>query len=311
MNILYVIGNGFDRHHKLMTSYSCFYQEYRELLDGLSDYFPNNKDEYPWHKFEDNLGKYDSDTLFSEYNNFDIYDEKFKPSMIYGLEDEISEQTETIVSNLQDAFSEWINSIEINPNEITERLNLAPNASYLSFNYTTTLEKIYNIQKESVVYIHGCAERYDDLIFGHGLDIDEEPEFDEDGESLRTPFSDAMASARYPLSALKKPVPEIINKNSSFFSSLSSLDHVFILGHSISCVDHPYFIKIKENVPDNFKWVVSYYSDDEIEKHKLNLSACGVDVANIISLSLSDLNTYVFNVEKVDFAPVLLITLPS
>ena len=44
--------------------------------------------------------------------------------MIYGLENEISEQTENIVSDLQGAFSEWINSIEINPSDIAERLNL-------------------------------------------------------------------------------------------------------------------------------------------------------------------------------------------
>lgn len=201
MKILYVIGNGFDRHHKLLTSYSYFYQEYRELLDGLSDYFPNNEDEYPWHKFEENLGKYDSEVLYSEFNNLDIGNEKFKLSMIYGLEDEISEQTDNIVSTLQDAFSEWINSIEIYPEAIVERLNITSKSLFLSFNYTTTLEKIYNIPKNSILYIHGCAERYDDLIFGHGLDIDEEPEFDVDGESLRTPFSDAIASSRYPLSA--------------------------------------------------------------------------------------------------------------
>ncbi|MFM4702916.1 bacteriophage abortive infection AbiH family protein [Aeromonas bivalvium] len=294
MKTLYVIGNGFDRHHKLPTSYSCFYQEYSEMLDGLSDYFPNNNDEDPWHKFEDNLGKYDHEIIFSECNHLDIGDDKFKLSMLYGLEDELSEQTDNIVSTLQDAFSEWINSIEIYPEAIVERLNITSKSLFLSFNYTTTLEKIYNIPKNSILYIHGCAERYDDLIFGHGVDIDEEPEFDVDGESLRTPFSDAIASSRYPLSALKKPVPEIINRNITFFSSLSRLEQVLILGHSISDVDHPYFMKIKENVPDNCKWVVSYYSNDEIEKHKENLSACGVDVTNIITLSLSDLNNYIF-----------------
>lgn len=295
MKTLYVIGNGFDRYHNLPTSYSCFYQEYSEMLDGLSDYFPNNNDEDPWHKFEDNLGKYDHEILFSECNHLDIGDEKFKLRMLYGLEDEVSEQTENIVSTLQDAFSEWINSIEIHPEEIVERLNITSKSLFLSFNYTTTLEKIYNIPKNSILYIHGCAERYDDLIFGHGLDIDEEPEFDEDGESLRTPFSDAIASSRYPLSALKKPVPEIINRNITFFSSLSRLEQVLILGHSISNVDHPYFIKIKENVSDNCKWIVSYYSNDEIEKHKENLIACGVDVTNIIPLSLSELNIYIFD----------------
>lgn len=296
MKTLYVIGNGFDRHHKLPTSYSDFYQEYHELLDGLSDYFPNNINEHPWYEFEKNLGKYDAEIVFSECNHLDIGDEKFKLSMLYGLEDELAEQTENIVSNLQDAFSEWINSIEIEPGKIVERLNLESNSSYLSFNYTTTLEKIYDISRESILYIHGCAERYDDLIFGHGLDIDEEPEFDENGESLRTPFSDSIASSRYPLSALKKPVVDIINKNSAFFSSLYNLEHVLILGHSISCIDHPYFIKIKENVSDNCKWVVSYHTDEEIEKHMRNLSACGIEMRNIILLPISGLNSYFKNI---------------
>ena len=124
MKILYVIGNGFDRHHKLLTSYSYFHQEYRELLDGLSVYFHNNEDEYNQHKFEENLGKYNSEVGYRKFKILDIGDEKFKLSMIYGLENEISEQTENIVSDLQGAFSEWINSIEINPSDIAERLNL-------------------------------------------------------------------------------------------------------------------------------------------------------------------------------------------
>lgn len=295
MKTLYIIGNGFDLHHKLPTSYSCFYQENNELLDDLSNYFPNDNDEAPWHNFEENLGKYDAEIIFGECNHLDIGDEKFKLSMLYGLEDELAEQTGNLVLNLQNAFSEWVNSIEIDPNKIFERLNLESNSSYLSFNYTTTLEKVYNISRESILYIHGCAERYDDLIFGHGLEVDEEPEFDEDGESLRTPFSDAMASARYPLNALKKPVADIINKNNSFFSSLSNLEHVLVLGHSISCVDHPYFMKIKENVSDDCKWVVSYYSDEEKEKHKKNLIICGIEKSNMTLLSLSELGDYILN----------------
>lgn len=296
MITLYVIGNGFDLHHKLPTSYSYFYQENNELLDGLSNYFPNSHDETPWHNFEENLGKYDAEIIFSECNHLDIGDEKFKLSMLYGLEDELAEQTKNIVSDLQDAFSEWINSIEIDPDKIVERLNLEPNSSYLSFNYTTTLEKIYDIPKDSILYIHGCAERYDDLIFGHGLNIDEDPQFDEDGESLRTPFSDAISSSRYPLSALKKPVVDIINKNSIFFSSLSNLERVLIIGHSISRVDHPYFIKIKENVSNNCKWVVSYYSDEEKEEHMKNLSACGIEMKNITLFPTSGLNSYFKNI---------------
>lgn len=296
MITLYVIGNGFDLHHKLPTSYSYFYQENNELLDGLSNYFPNSHDETPWHNFEENLEKYDAEIIFSECNHLDIGDEKFKLSMLYGLEDELAEQTKNIVSDLQDAFSEWINSIEIDPDKIVERLNLEPNSSYLSFNYTTTLEKIYDIPKDSILYIHGCAERYDDLIFGHGLNIDEDPQFDEDGESLRTPFSDAISSSRYPLSALKKPVVDIINKNSIFFSSLSNLERVLIIGHSISRVDHPYFIKIKENVSNNCKWVVSYYSDEEKEEHMKNLSACGIEMKNITLFPTSGLNNYFKNI---------------
>lgn len=296
MKTLYVIGNGFDLYHQLPTSYSNFCQEYRELLDDLYDYFPSKNDKYPWHRFEERLGTYDPNFLFSECNSLDINDEKFKLSMLYGLEDDITTQAENVVSTLQRTFSEWIYSIEINPDKIAAHLKLMPNSSFLSFNYTATLEKIYNISRDSVFYIHGCAERYDDLIFGHGLDVDEEPEFYENGESLRTPFSDAIASASYPLSALKKPVFDIINKNSSFFSSLSSLEHVLVLGHSINHIDHPYFMEINKNAPSNCEWIVTYHSNEEKEKHKENLSACGIDVDNVTLLSFSDLNTYVLKV---------------
>ncbi|TWC11822.1 MULTISPECIES: AbiH family protein [unclassified Pseudomonas] len=44
---------------------------------------------------------------------------------------------------------------------------LDPQAFYLTFNYTNTLSKLYGIDPEQVLHIHGSEDDGDDLILGH------------------------------------------------------------------------------------------------------------------------------------------------
>ena len=38
---------------------------------------------------------------------------------------------------------------------------------YISFNYTDTLERVYGIPDNKILYFHGKASRSDNLIYGH------------------------------------------------------------------------------------------------------------------------------------------------
>ena len=68
-------------------------------------------------------------------------------------------------------------------------------------------------------------------------------------------FSDAEASAKYPLHAFKKQVETIISKNHSYFASLRDVAEIVFIGHSLNDVDLPYFREIVNCAP-TCRWVV-------------------------------------------------------
>ena len=39
---------------------------------------------------------------------------------------------------------------------------------FFTFNYTKTLENLYNIPSSNIIHIHGCVEDNEDFILGHG-----------------------------------------------------------------------------------------------------------------------------------------------
>jgi len=97
MNILYIIGNGFDLWHSLPTKYSDFYKFSTQELDDLEQFLSHISCEDLWNNFEFVLGKYDWSAFYEFYNHIDVTDDSFKPSMAFGLEDELSQETDNLV----------------------------------------------------------------------------------------------------------------------------------------------------------------------------------------------------------------------
>ncbi|MFC3115553.1 bacteriophage abortive infection AbiH family protein [Cellvibrio fontiphilus] len=283
MKILYVIGNGFDLWHNLPTSYGHFYESASEFLDEISTYYQSaNNESALWSNFEEDLGRFDCDSFYDAYNDIDISDDNFKPSMAYGLEDELTQEANNIIDGIQDTFLEWIESID---SQGCERKCVFENdGKILSFNYTATIQNVYQIDNEKIFHIHGRAGN-DQLIIGHGDFIHFEPELDEEGNSNRHMFSDAEGAAKSPLHHFKKPVEEIIDANKSYFDSLRNIEMVVILGHSLNSIDIPYFGKINK-MASAAHWVVSYHTDSDLENHKIKLSEIGIDESKITMLKI-------------------------
>ncbi|CAG37068.1 hypothetical protein DP2339 [Desulfotalea psychrophila LSv54] len=102
MEILYVIGNGFDLWHGLPTKYTDFYAFSETHLDELEQYLCFDIiTENPWNNFEVVLGKFDWEIFYNNHNFIDVSDDSFKPSMAYGLEDDIKEQADNLVDDIQ------------------------------------------------------------------------------------------------------------------------------------------------------------------------------------------------------------------
>lgn len=292
--VLYIIGNGFDIYHGMKTSYAdfCIYVEenHSDLGLFLENYFKFQvNDKYLWNNFESDLGTFNYKGFMDDNCDFDIMDENFRPRDCYCLEDDVSQQIEENVDEIKETFSNWLHDIDY-PHPSKGDLKLNKDATFLSFNYTHTLFELYSIPKNKVTHIHNSLKEYsNDLIFGHNLEIVDEPELDENGDSNRTMFTDSENASKSLLYSFKKPTEKIIKENCDFFISLSKIDTIYILGHSINDIDLPYFEQINKVVKQNTNWTISYYNDDEPEKMRNALKNIGI-VSNISFIKLKDLS---------------------
>lgn len=287
MKLLYVIGNGFDLWHSLPTRYTDFYKYSESYLDELEQYLtPDVSSENPWNDFEAYLGKFDWRKFYNTYNFIDISDESFRPSMAYSLKDSLSTEAESLVDGIKTQLQEWIGSVPVE--DVKKKFHFNSMGRFITFNYTPLLQIVYGIDDDLVFHIHGSASRYDELILGHGDTMEVEPEFDKEGNSNRTMFTDAEGAASYPFYAFQKPVNEILNCNISYFESLKDIEVVVVMGHSLNDIDIPYFKKISE-VAENAKWFVSHYTEDEKQSHSIQLKKCGVSSDRITLCSIDDI----------------------
>jgi hypothetical protein len=272
---LYILGNGFDLWHGLPTSYGDFYESARDVLDEVESYFhlDLSSKASPWHDFENSLGTYNWCNLYSEHDNTDVRSEGFKPSHVYSFQDELVERADELVDSIQAQFQDWVEGIDVSA--APKRIVFDPTSRFITFNYTPTLQLAYGVEDKDILHIHGRVGK-GELSFGHGVHIEEEPEFDaESGESNRTMFSDAEASAKYPLHAFKKQVETIISKNRSYFTSLMDVAEIVVIGHSLNDVDLPYFREIANCTPA-CRWVVYCFRESDWGHHAQQLIRCGV-----------------------------------
>lgn len=158
---LYIIGNGFDRHHKMPTGYSDYKvflsTHYPGAIKAFEsfDYLIKESDGDLWSDIESNL-TIDADRLISDYI------EKYYPDVSSDSDytfDEMRVEIENLISFVYNFtgtyFLEWISSINSNAYIGNKDLTLDPKDQYITFNYTNTLETIYMIPPKNILHIHG------------------------------------------------------------------------------------------------------------------------------------------------------------
>lgn len=290
MKKLYVIGNGFDRWHNLPTSYSDFSEFADKELTEFENYysFDDLHNYEPWHDFENALSAFDADIFLDTFNEVNVQSDDFKPSQVYGLEDEIAQQTREHISDVQSTFAGWIRQIDVS--KTSPKMTFEQESQFITFNYTSTLQTVYGVDDSCVFHIHGRADKdaNEDLIFGHGEDVQELPEVDEDGEPTGDIFSEALSAARYPLYALKKPVDEILERYKTYFDGLRNIEEVVIIGHSLNNIDIPYFRRIAE-VATSANWTVTYHDETDKPIFMQTLVDCGIAEDKIKAIDTQEL----------------------
>ena len=284
---LYIIGNGFDLWHGLPTDYGHFYTFAIEILDELEQFYSFGVAHIgPWCDFENSLGCFDWHQFYEAHNHIDVASEMLRRSEVYCLEDDLAEQSDHHVDAIRGAFREWIEGIDISVAE--RKLDFPKDARFITFNYTSTLQSVYGISDERVFHVHGRADNFDELIFGHGETIKEEPELDENGDSNRTMFSDAEGAAKYPLYAFQKPVSEVLEKNREFFESARHVSEIVVVGHSLNNIDLPYFKDLAACAP-SARWLVCCFEEADEVHHLEQLMSCGVRRESIRTCTYADL----------------------
>lgn len=287
---LYVIGNGFDIHHEINSSYACFkewlYKTDPELIQKIDDIYEFCSEEW-WSDFENQLASLDIINLsnrISFENAPDLTDEHCD-RMQEDAQFAVEYQLESIYSELKKYFHEWIMQLNI-PNQSRKIKLKIKDSLFLNFNYTKTLENIYEVDSRKILHIHGCIDDNEDFIIGHGktykeLEMQNAKKLIKSSENVSKKeitqrYKDycsnlelheqwAKDAAFRGVASLRKPVEELIKKHECFFNSLSSVHNIYVYGLSLSEIDIPYLAEIASKAKHGI-WEFSYYSKKDKER---------------------------------------------
>ena len=285
MKKLFIIGNGFDISHGIPSTYNDF-KEYLKTTYCISDdpypvvsssdghhgeiiidpyesakllvYGINTTDDYvKWSEFENDLANMDFSWLAP---SIDDYADKDGVTNPYYFENIFTPYLNDFLYNIamwRKLFEEWVEEVNndiidtYSPYKANDKvLKLLDSESFvLSFNYTKTIESIYNFY--NILHIHNKVG--EDLIWGHGKDkhsVDNSYDFDAEQLNIMV------------INIYKKEVDKQIEKHKSFFDSLKGLKlDIYSFGFDYSDVDLPYIKQIINNISVESKWFLNNFGD--------------------------------------------------
>lgn len=293
MNKLYIIGNGFDIHHNIPSRYSN-YRDWledndAELLERLRNFYDVD-DKNWWSQFELELGypdmaDYIEETAFE--NQPDFASDEFRDRDYHAGQIAAEDEVGSLVADIKGTFTDWVASLPA-PNGGKKVVLGKEDAFFINFNYTDTLQNLYNVNPADILFIHGNVGIGSDLVLGHNrpyeeLDDEFAPEIPTPPDNLSgeemAEWYDEMADSGEDyihqsvrgevvsqIHRLRKDTENIIKANKTTFDALNAVEDVYIYGLSFSPVDEPYLDEVIKKVNTNkTKWTVSYYSDDDKE----------------------------------------------
>lgn len=281
---LYIIGNGFDLQHKINSSYKNFRDWMNEtnpdVMNSIEEVYGDCNEDW-WSDFENQLASLDA-IRFGEqiaYENppdlmSDHCDRTWNDAEI-----EVEQQLESLYSNLRDCFHDWIE--QLNKPLVEKKVKIEIQDSFfINFNYTKTLEDLYEVNPDRVLHIRGCIDCDEEFILGHGksykeleqinqADFPEPPdnlpsediaefyeENSENGHEIHEQFT--IGAAINGVASQRKPVAELIKRYSPLFDSIKAVKQIHVYGLSISDVDKPYLEHFVSKFKDSY-WEFSDY----------------------------------------------------
>ncbi|XYB84410.1 bacteriophage abortive infection AbiH family protein [Vibrio parahaemolyticus] len=314
MKRLYIIGNGFDLYHGLPTSYLSFkdYLKNNNIISydnfNNSFYYYNDINDL-WANFEENLSNLDTETVIDRFSDYlPHFSIDFRDRDMGAFDIEIKNFVNSITTSLKFSFVDFIKDAVKKGKQNKILRSFCNESKFISFNYTNTLEKLYSVNKKDILYIHGnIYDDNEDIILGHGVepcDIDfgnyisnidnngvfvENAWLDCESDFINIAYNEGAATLeQYYLSSFKN-TEKILVDNEKFFDSLFNIEEVYVLGHSLSDVDLPYFYRLVKILPRSTKWIVSYYTEEEKIANFFKVVDLGIEEDSIKMITINDL----------------------
>lgn len=283
----YVIGNGFDLHYGLMTTYSIFKayllrNGYWELVRKVDQLFYERGNFSPkeintWSRFEDMLQVFnclDAEEIYDEaMSNAETDDDRAgywdSPSWNVGYYNEY-------IRVLKHQFDSWIRGF--NTHILPDQYFRPQKGDFvLSFNYTTTIEDSFYPVNFGILHIHGTVGQ--ELVLGHNdyqkpdiFNVIEDEDSDYRDTTTRNAVNDVLelAAVQY-----FKNSGEIVRKYKNVFSRIPCYDKVVVMGLSCGPQDSIYVCEILKYA----KTVDFYYHGVESRSNFESYAAgCHTDV---------------------------------
>lgn len=319
---LYIIGNGFDLHHHIPSSYNDF-KEWLvdndiDTLYKVENILETDEPKW-WNEFETNLGKPFAVKLYAEgvafENQPDYASDDYHDRDLYVAEYEVERELGGLINDLKSDFQEWASQLPAGDEGLAVKFE-TKDSVFLTFNYSLTLEKLYGIPAARVRHIHGNALDKESIIVGHGRDYgsyrnDLDDDLPEPPSDLPTeeyerwfedaadrysddyPTSQAKDAAAYAMKDIQKNVPSIIAKNKDFFQTLNDIEKIHIYGFSFAEVDLPYLIEVAKKVNmKNIEMEISYYSDNDKKKAEAFCELMSLTPKKVTFIKLENIRKY-------------------
>ena len=156
-------------------------------------------------------------------------------------------------------------------------------ATFINFNYTDTLERLYKVTPDQIFYIHNKAvDTNSALILGHSRNPQNTKTLDElyNNEDTDVRVAEGNRILDDYFVETYKSTETIITENAGFFDSLEDVETIYVFGHSLSVVDRPYFEEIIKHIDkDKIIWKVSFHNKKDLIGFQAFFEGLGISSA--------------------------------
>lgn len=276
MVTLHVLGNGFDLHHGLPTKYIPDLKKIAIMAERFSGEWECYSDTGDlWSDVEELLASPDTEMLLQHLEIYapDLLSEREgdRDGIIHEAEQLLDFPLEEFARRADEALDRKL------PLEMFEEI-FGPNDCFLTFNYTHTLERLYQSDPSRILHLHGevGGER---LIFGYApgalRELQELHKWDEE-EGFDFYRATAHRALEERLKSFEKPYQ--LERMVEFLKLFShQVDRIVVYGFSFGIVDKPYFQLLSKMLGD-VPWTVYAHNEDALEAacSRFDEYSCGI-----------------------------------